>query len=137
VSRTEVGGPMSRFYGYVWEGIFQNESEVANYVGPEGNPVQPNATPGDFKFADLNNDGTINDSDRDYIGNPHPDLIYGFNLRMEYKGFDFSSSFQGTIGNDIYNGLKTMAIPGLQNGLAAAYTDAWFQEGDNASFPKP
>lgn len=137
VSKTEVGGPMSRFFGWVWEGVFQNQSEIDNYVGPGGEVIQPNATPGDFKFADLNNDGLLNDEDRTYIGNPHPDLVYGFNFNLEYKGFDFSSSFQGTIGNDIYNGLKTLAIPGLQNSLAAAYTDAWYEEGDNATYPKP
>ena len=137
VSRTEVGGPMSRFYGYVWEGIFQNTAEIENYVGPSGELIQPNATPGDFKFADLNDDGVINDADRTYIGNPHPDLVYRFNFNLQYGSFDLIGSFQGIIGNDIYNGLKTLAIPGQQNNLAAAYTDAWMEEGDNATYPKP
>lgn len=137
-SKTVVGGPINRLFGYVWEGIFQNQSEIDNYLGPEGQIVQPVAIPGDFKFADLNNDGTINDDDRTYIGNPHPDLIYGFNISVAYKGIDLISSFQGTLGNDIYNSLKTYGIPGLQNGLASAYTNAWLKEGDvNASYPRP
>jgi TonB-linked SusC/RagA family outer membrane protein len=136
VSKTEVGGPMSRFFGFVYDGIFQNQSQVDNYVGPGGQKVQPLAVPGDFKFADTNGDGVIDDKDRQYIGNPHPDLIYGFNLGATFKGFDFTAFFQGTLGNDIWNGLKSLATPGNSNALADAYTQAWFKDGDNASYPR-
>ena len=136
VSKTEVGGPMSRFFGFVYEGIFQNQQQVDSYVGGAGQKIQPLATPGDFKFADLNNDGVLDDRDRTYIGNPHPKLIYGFNLGATYKGFDFTVFFQGTLGNDIWNGLKSLATVGYQNALADAYTEAWTKEGDNASYPK-
>jgi TonB-linked SusC/RagA family outer membrane protein len=137
VSKTEVGGPMSRFFGYVYDGIFQNQQQIDSYVGPAGQKVQPLATPGDFKFKDLNNDGVLDDKDRTYIGSPHPDLIYGFNLGANYKGFDFTAFFQGTVGNDIWNGLKSFGAVGNQNALAEAYTGAWTKEGDNATYPKP
>lgn len=138
VSKTEVGGPISRFFGYLWEGVFQNQDEIDSYVAKDGSKIQPYATPGDFKFADLNDDGVLDDKDRTYIGNPHPDLIYGFNLGFQIKGFDFSSFFQGTVGNDMWNGLKqVLSAPGAQNSLADAYTKAWFKEGDNATYPKP
>lgn len=137
VSKTEVGGPMSRFYGWVWEGVFQNQAEIDGYKGPDGQKIQPNATPGDFKFADLDHNGVIDDKDRTYIGNPHPDLIYGFNIALGYKNFDFSAFFQGTLGNDLWNGLKGLSAPGASNSLEDAYTKAWFKEGDQATYPKP
>jgi len=136
VSKTEVGGAMSRFFGYVQKGVFQNQNEIDRYNGPNGEIIQPYAVPGDFKFADLNDNGTIDDGDRTYIGNPHPKLIYGLSINLGYKNFDFSAFFQGTLGNDIYNGTKSLHDPGRQNALADAYTKAWRQEGDKASYPR-
>ena len=77
------------------------------------------------------------DDDRTFIGDPNPDVIYGFNLGFEYKGFDFNVAFQGTIGNDIYNVAKgTLAVVGYQNALADAYNKAWRVEGDRAVYPR-
>lgn len=138
VSRTYEGGPIGRFWGYKQIGIFQNQAEIDSYVDKDGNKIQPNAHPGDFKFAKLGESGALSDDqDRTFIGDPNPDLIYGINLGFEYKGFDLSASFQGTIGNDIYNAAKgTLSVPGYQNALADAYTKAWKQEGDNAIYPR-
>lgn len=140
VSRTYVGGPMGRFWGYKQIGIFQSQEEIDNYVDADGVKYQPNAHPGDFKFAKLGDGkGEINDEeDRTFIGDPNPDLIYGFNLGFEWKGFDFSAAFQGTLGNDIYNVDKgTLSVPGTQNALADALTKAWKHEGDtDAEWPR-
>lgn len=140
VSRTYVGGPMGRFWGYKQIGIFQSQEQIDNYVDADGVKYQPNAHPGDFKFAKLGDGkGTLNDEeDRTFIGDPNPDLIYGFNLGFEWKGFDFSAAFQGTLGNDIYNVDKgTLSVPGTQNALVDALTKAWKQEGDtSAEWPR-
>lgn len=138
-SRTYVGGPIGRFWGYKQIGIFQSQEEIDNYVDKNGTKIQPNAKPGDFKFAKLGGEGELNDDDdRTFIGDPNPDLIYGFNLGFNYKNFDVSMAFQGTIGNDIWNTSKgTLATAGNQNALAEAYTDAWRQEGDiDAKYPR-
>lgn len=76
----------------------------------------------DFKFAKLGESGELNDDDdRTFIGDPNPDLIYGFNLGFSYKNFDVSRAFQGTIGNDIWNVAKgSLASAGRQNALADA-----------------
>ena len=140
VSRTYVGGPMGRFWGYKQIGIFQSQAEIDSYVDADGVKYQPNAHPGDFKFAKLGDGkGAINDEeDRTFIGNPNPDLIYGFSLGFEWKGFDFSAAFQGTLGNDIYNAAKgTLSVPGTQNALADALNKAWKHEGDTgAKWPR-
>lgn len=139
VSRTYVGGPIGRFWGYKQIGIFQSQEEIDNYVDKNGTKIQPNAQPGDFKFAKLGEMGELNDDDdRTFIGNPNPDLIYGFNLGFNYMHFDVSMAFQGTLGNDIWNVAKgTLASAGNQNALAAAYTKAWTKEGDtHAVYPR-
>lgn len=138
-SRTYVGGPIGRFWGYKQIGIFQSQEEIDKYVDKNGTKIQPNAQPGDFKFAKLGETGELNDDDdRTFIGNPNPDLIYGFNLGFNYKHFDVSMAFQGTLGNDIWNVAKgTLASAGNQNALAAAYTKAWTKEGDtHAVYPR-
>ena len=70
------------------------------------------------------------------IGDPNPDLIYGFNVGLSYKNFDLSLAFQGTLGNDIWNGTKSFGMASAQNALKEAYTNAWRKEGDNASYPR-
>ena len=89
--------PINVFYGYVTDGIFQNQSEVNTHA------VQPGAEPGDIRFRDLNNDGVINDSDRTVIGNPNPSWLFSMNNSLSYKGFELSVFLQGIAGNKIYN----------------------------------
>lgn len=102
---TEVGMPIGYFYGYKMDGVFQTQAEIDNYKN-NGQVVMPNAKPGDLKFMDLNGDGKLDDKDRTMIGNPHPDFTFGLTLGAEYRNFDFSAFFQGSVGNDILNILK-------------------------------
>ncbi|OAV45910.1 hypothetical protein A3850_012870 [Lewinella sp. 4G2] len=98
VTRTVVGRPISQFYGYVREGIFQSVAEVAEA------PFQSADTrAGDIKFADLNDDGVIDAADQTFIGNPLPDFTANINNRLSYKGFDMNFLFQGVFGNDLLN----------------------------------
>jgi TonB-linked SusC/RagA family outer membrane protein len=137
-SRTYVGGPLGRFWGYKLLGIFQNQAEIDNYKDKNGLKYQPNAAPGDFKFAKLGEAGVINDADdRTFIGDPNPDLIFGINLGFEVSNFDFSMSLQGVLGNDIWNQAKGgYTIPGMQNSLAEIYTNSWRKEGDKTKYPR-
>lgn len=123
--------PINVFYGYVTDGIFQNQSEVNTHA------VQPGAEPGDIRFRDLNNDGVINDSDRTVIGNPNPSWLFSMNNSLSYKGFELSVFLQGIAGNKIYNANN------IDNtGMAAAYnqtTDVlkrWQGEGTSNSMSR-
>ncbi|MDD4193141.1 MAG: TonB-dependent receptor, partial [Mangrovibacterium sp.] len=103
VSRTEVGHPLNAYYGYVFEGVYQNQNEINTHLHKTTNPT---VVPGDIRFKDLNKDGKIDDNDRDFIGDPNPGLVYGINFSGEYKGFDFALLFQG-VGNVVrYNDCK-------------------------------
>ena len=123
--------PINVFYGYVTDGIFQNQSEVNTHA------VQPGAEPGDIRFRDLNNDGVINDSDRTVIGNPNPSWLFSMNNSLSYKGFELSVFLQGIAGNKIYNANNI-----YNTGMAAAYnqtTDVlkrWQGEGTSNSMPR-
>ena len=102
---TEEGKPIGYFYGYKTDGVFQTQEEINNYVN-NGSIVMSDAKPGDLKYQDLNKDGKIGEEDRTMIGNPHPDFTFGITLGAEYKNFDFSAFFQGSVGNDVMNVIK-------------------------------
>jgi TonB-linked SusC/RagA family outer membrane protein len=136
LTKTEVGGPIARFFGYQWDGIFQNQAEIDAHKRAGDVLLQPLAKPGDFRFADVNKDGFLNDEDRTYIGNPHPSLIFGFNFSLGYKAFDLSALFSGTLGNDMWNEHLAKHLVSIDNVPVAAYEKAWRQEGDNFGFPR-
>lgn len=102
---TEVGKPIGYYFGYKTDGVFQTQEEVTKYVN-NGQQVMPNAKAGDLRFVDLNKDGKIDNNDRTMIGNPHPDFTFGLTLGGQYKGFDLTAFFQGSVGNDLLNILK-------------------------------
>src|SRR5690606_11159791 len=68
ITRTALGQALNSFYGFQTMGIFQTQEEINNYANSEGNPIQPNASPGDFKWADIDNDGVVTENDRTFIG---------------------------------------------------------------------
>lgn len=135
---TAEGGTPSAFFGWVTDGIFQNESEVINYTDNNGNQIQPLAQPGDFRFRDLNNDGVINDQDRQVIGNPEADLTFGLNYSVSYRNWTLSGLFTGSIGGEILTPLKayTHSGQGAYNSYAGLFNDAWNGEGSTNTQPR-
>ena len=110
ITKTAVGGPVGRFYGYQTDGIFQTVEEIQNApVQGDGTIDETNGTwIGDIKFKDISGpdgtpDGIVDDYDRTYIGNPHPDFTFSFTNQLSYKNFDLNVSLFGSYGNDIYN----------------------------------
>jgi TonB-dependent starch-binding outer membrane protein SusC len=96
--RTEVGREVGQFYGYVSEGLYTSQSEVDNRVNSKGGHITQNgAKEGDIKYADLNNDGTIDAEDQTFLGSGIPKIHYGLNVRVEWKGFDLSVSTYGAL----------------------------------------
>lgn len=97
--RTEVGREVGSFYGYVYQGIFQSQAEIANNMNDKGGLVTQNgAQPGDVKYKDINNDGEITSDDRTYLGSGLPKVNFGLNFRAEWKGFDVNVSTYGVAG---------------------------------------
>ncbi|WP_316751583.1 TonB-dependent receptor [Pedobacter gandavensis] len=108
------------YRGYIASGQFQSQEEINNA------PVQDekgNQTllPGDIRYQDVNGDGVIDDSDITIIGRGNtPEVFYGLNLSVGYKGFDFSLLFQGAtnfnayfdgeLQNPMYNNANTYAM---------------------------
>ncbi len=88
----KVGHDLSQQIGYIAEGLFVDQAEIDNAPKQSGD-VQP----GDIRYRDVNNDGVIDINDAVHIGHPTtPQIIYGFNGFVSYKGVEFNFAFQGS-----------------------------------------
>ena len=119
VTRYQAGFAPGYFYGYKTLGLFQTQDEIAK------SPTQANAQPGDIKYADINGDGKISDSDKTMIGNPFPKFTVGWNFSLEYKSFDFNLYIYASQGNDIYRAYeRNLAFTNKYRGILSRWTGA-------------
>lgn len=127
------GEPMGVYYGYVCDGIFQNDVEVANHA------TQTGAAPGRLIYRDLNGDGVIDDNDRCIIGDPNPDLSLGLNLAFKYKAFTLDMFFAGDFGFDIQNHMKrqllSMNYGNLATNRGVDILNAWAPTNTDTDIP--
>ncbi|HTJ13387.1 MAG TPA: TonB-dependent receptor [Dinghuibacter sp.] len=101
VTITKAGLPFGSFYGYKVTGMFKTDAQAS------ADAAQPNAHAGDLIFAHDGKTGTtINPNDRQVIGNPNPKMVYGVNIRLNYKNFDLAALFNGVAGVQLFNGVK-------------------------------
>jgi len=100
IVRNEVGHPISEFFGYKTQGIYQSDAAAAK------GPTYPGAKAGSFIYANTNGDTVIDATDRTFIGNPNPSFTYGINLNAAYKGFDLTFVLYGSQGNKDFNYVK-------------------------------
>lgn len=71
------------------------------------------------------------------IGNPIPDIIYGFNVSMAWKGFDLSLQFGGTLGNDVFNAMRLYTYyPNDITNKDRALLNYWTPENTNTDIPR-
>ena len=138
------GYPMGVFWGYEMEGVFRDQADILAHAVQVPDDTNPNINkvnqtsglfPGDVKFKDLNGDGVIDSKDQKVIGDPNPDLTFGFTNTFTYKGFDLNLVLTGAIGGDILNftRYKTESLSSLWDNQAAIIADRaryGFYDGD-------
>lgn len=138
-SRTMPGQPIGVFYGYVVEGIYQSNTEIAKSpdaslvtggTGAGGKPV-----PGDFKFKDVNGDGKVTPDDRTIIGNPTPDFSYGTSINLTYKGFNLGVDLVGVYGNEVFRTWGSLESPFQRVNYSAEKMDRWHGPGTSNWVP--
>lgn len=113
-TRFEKGFTPGYFYGYQTDGLFQTQEQIDNYtvISPVTRlPVklQPNAQPGDIRYANINGDTLLNADDQTKIGDPFPKFTMGWNLGLNFKAFDLNVFTYASIGNDIYRAYERNA----------------------------
>ncbi len=127
-----VGDPLWAYYGYVCDGIFQNEEEIKNHPTQSmGTPV-----PGDLKYRDLNGDKVVDSKDRQVLGSYFPKINFGLNLSVQYKDFDLSALLQGAA--DVKSAPVAEIRYAFYNGgkVTEQHLDRWTPENPNATYPR-
>ena len=131
--RAQNGYPVGYFWGLKTNGVFQTEEEVNAHRSKAGKLIQLDAKPGDVRYVDLNDDGIIGNDDRTKIGDPNPDFIFGFNVSLDYKGFDFSVQASGVAGNQL---VQSWRGPGGRGNYSAEILDRWTGPGSSNRIPR-
>jgi TonB-linked SusC/RagA family outer membrane protein len=145
-----AGKRMGDIWGYTTIGYFESDAEAAAWADQSAINSSSAFKAGDIKFADINNDGKINEGDvkvdnpgdMSIIGNSSQRFPYGINLGAEWKGFDFSLFLQGVGKRDAYSPEGMMGIwfwgiyttpwanPNNKN------ADHWTPENPDAFYPR-
>lgn len=132
ITNTAVGQSIQAFYGWQVEGIFQDAADVSKHAKQTAGTA-----PGDLKFKDLNNDGVINNNDRQFLGSFIPKATYALNLGANYKNFDLSIFFQGVTGNKIYNATRVITEGMIRFFNAGTQVlNAWTPANKNTNIPR-
>lgn len=121
-----VGAPINSIYVLKVLG-FLTAKDIADNVPRYG----PGEQPGDFKFQDINGDGTITEADKQIVGHPNPDWTYGITNTVRYKGFDLSVLVQGQAGGSIFSQFgRSITRPGQgrSDNHPASFVNRWYSE---------
>jgi TonB-linked SusC/RagA family outer membrane protein len=133
---TVTGGFTGLRRGYISDGLFQSQEEIAQYAIQDGNG-NASLQPGDIRYVDLNGDSIIDVKDQKVFGNGSKATTnYSLNVGVEYKNFALSVLLTGAAGYDIY--LEGEAQSPLRNGFNGYdyQLDYWTPENTNAEFPR-
>lgn len=126
IRRFELDQSIGSIYGYRYKGVYLNQDEtIARDAGgnkiysydANGNAVEVPMRfsggttnylfqPGDAKYEDINNDGSIDEQDIVYLGNAMPLLTGGFNTNLRYKNITIGANFNFRYGNKLINYTK-------------------------------
>ncbi|WP_206106593.1 SusC/RagA family TonB-linked outer membrane protein [Ilyomonas limi] len=123
--KTEVGQPVSNFYGYIFDGVYKNQAQI------DASPHVEGTTPGEPVVRDVNHDKVIDANDQTTLGNAQANFNAGIVNTFNYKGCEFSFMFQGSFGGEITNQLTRYL--GIWNGGRNAYAGVanyWRSESD-------
>jgi TonB-linked SusC/RagA family outer membrane protein len=130
--QTILGRPLNSMFGYVTDGLFQNQAEVDAHVDQPGKGI------GHIRYLNVNGDDRINDEDRTWLGVKDPDFIYGLNVGLAWKNFDLSMFWNGVVGAMIDNGVKRytdfISFFGGHN-YGTRTLDAWTPQNTSSTIP--
>jgi hypothetical protein len=134
--RRTTGLDASQIWGYKSAGLFADEDEIKNWA------YQATGTlPGDIKYVDINGDGKIDSEDIVRIGMARiPQIMWGYNLRATWKGFDLGLFFQGTGRSNYYLGTSDRGVrrPFQEGKARIEHYGSWTTDNPNpnAAYPR-
>jgi TonB-linked SusC/RagA family outer membrane protein len=135
--QTREGGEVKSFHLVECAGIFQDWNEVYAHQ-KDGKLIQPYAQPGDLKFVDYNDDGKIDNGDRQYWGNWMPHSNFALSAGFNWKGLYASMMLQGIAGaKALYVAKQYLYNDGSGNfNRIDKALDAWTPENKDSNIPR-
>ncbi len=147
--RLESGVPVGSFFGYKYNGVYQNTEEtyardangdIMTDMGGDAIVMQNGKLrvyPGDARYQDVNHDGVINQYDIVYIGNGMPVLTGGGGFQIKYKDWTLTAFFHGRAGQKVINTarMNSESMDGRDN-QSTATLKRWRNEGDDTDIPR-
>ena len=136
---TSVGHPVGVFYGYKTKGVFATDAEAttANLHIVNANGSYSYFGAGDLIFDEKVIDNTIDEKDRQIIGNPNPDFYGSFASKMSFRKITLNALFSYSYGNDVYNYLRSQLESGADmSNQSTAMLSRWRSSGQLTSQPK-
>lgn len=139
------GYPLNTVWGYRTGGLFQSDAEAAEYKSRVSYPFFANTKAGDLRYLDLNGDGVISagggtpedPGDLVNLGTTAARYSYGFDFGAQWKGFDFSIAFQGTLKRSFLIATETLApFFGTANMPWTIHMNRWTPDNPDAFFPR-
>ena len=124
------GKPYGSYYMYLYDGIFQNASEIAR------SPVQQfNPQPGYMKFKDVNGNDTVDANDRAIVAGVYPKFEYSFNASAGWKNWDITVFVYGSYGQKQY--VNGWAIQPFDQGSPppSYWLNAWTPSNPSKTLP--
>ena len=138
--RSEVGKAANLFYGYKTSGVFAttDEAQAAGlYILADNGVTKNYFKAGDMHFVDLNGDHEINEKDMTVIGDPNPDIYGNIFTSVSYKRFRLDARFNYSVGNDVYNYMRSQLEGGSRFfNQTTALNSRWQAEGQLTSIPR-
>ena len=131
-----TGKPVGQIFGYQAIGYFVDQADIDNSPEQRFGEVKP----GDIKYKDQNNDGFIDEFDQVALGynSSVPEIYYGFNVGLEWKGIGVNAFFQGLGHYTSWTTLSGLYRP-LTDGNAISnyyYANRWTPENPTARYPR-
>ena len=140
--KTMQGYPLSSYFGLQYIGKIQTEEELKKYTNlyKANNAIgwTKDLRLGDNMYADVNEDGVLDQKDMVYLGSDNPKISYSFNLGFEWKGFDASAIFQGAADRTIFRSDDNWRVPFHSlylNQLTYTIGKTWSPENPDAYYP--
>ncbi|MDR2775465.1 MAG: SusC/RagA family TonB-linked outer membrane protein, partial [Tannerella sp.] len=134
--RRQTGLASGQIWGYKSAGLFADEEDVRNWAFQDAGTM-----PGDIKYVDINGDGKIDSEDIVHIGRSRiPQIMWGYNLNVRWKGFDLGVFFQGTGRSNYYLGTADRGVrrPFADGKARIEHSKSWTTDNPNpnAEFPR-
>ena len=134
--KSYVGESIGGIYGYIADGLYRDEEDVAESPKNTFFDVRP----GDIKYVDRNDDKVIDNYDCTLIGNNYPLLSAGLSLYASAKGFYIRALFDMKACYDVRvdDCYVYSPLSGGYGNISKYYAaNRWTTENaDNASFPR-